>query len=128
MENSTSDQWPGRVSETDLMPNVDTMEVSTVNNGEEGIGTKRSSSLVSRVPRRFPAKLKELLDIGILEDLPVQYIRGSRMRGNGKSGFRGVIKGFRNPHLECSEGLLQSLSTQNVPSTVARSSSNFWAA
>ena len=112
MENSTSDQQSGRVSETDLMPNVDTMEVSTVNNGEEGTGTKRSSSLVPRVPRRFPAKLKELLDTGIFEDLPVQYIRGSRTRGNGKSGFRGMIKGFRNPHLECLKGLLQSDKTK----------------
>ena len=34
MENSTSDQRPKRVSETDLMPNADTMETSVVNNGE----------------------------------------------------------------------------------------------
>ena len=80
VENATSDQRPRRVSETDLMPNADTMEISAVNNGEENTGTKRSSGLVPRVPRRFPAKLKELLDTGILEDLPVQYIRGSRVR------------------------------------------------
>ncbi|KAL6341881.1 hypothetical protein AAG906_038126 [Vitis piasezkii] len=93
VENATSDQRPRRVSETDLMPNADTMEISAVNNGEENTGTKRSSGLVPRVPRRFPAKLKELLDTRILEDLPVQYIRGSRTRGSGESGLRGVIKG-----------------------------------
>ena len=80
VENATLDQQPKEVSGTDLKPNADAMEISAVNNGEENTGTARSSSLVPHTPRRFPAKLKELLDSGILEGLPVQYIRGSRVR------------------------------------------------
>lgn len=33
-----------------------------------------------RARNGFPTKLKELLDTGILEDLPVKYIRGSKVR------------------------------------------------
>ncbi|KAK9279234.1 hypothetical protein L1049_012912 [Liquidambar formosana] len=43
--------------------------------------------------RKLPTKLKEFLDIGILEGLPVKYIRGSKARRSGETGLRGVIKG-----------------------------------
>ncbi|XP_059626948.1 uncharacterized protein LOC132269709 [Cornus florida] len=43
--------------------------------------------------KRFPPKLKELLDTGLLEGLPVRYIRGSKVRAPKETGLRGIIKG-----------------------------------
>uniref|UniRef100_A0A5B6ZWC6 PHD-type domain-containing protein n=1 Tax=Davidia involucrata TaxID=16924 RepID=A0A5B6ZWC6_DAVIN len=43
--------------------------------------------------KRLPTKLKELLETGLLEGLPVQYLRGSKVRGPTKTGLRGIIKG-----------------------------------
>lgn len=74
------DLQPEKVSGTDLKSNADDMEISAINNGEENAGKKRNGALVPQAPRRFPAKLKELLEAGFLEGLPVQYIRGSRVR------------------------------------------------
>ncbi|KAL5580147.1 hypothetical protein UlMin_012589 [Ulmus minor] len=42
--------------------------------------------------KRFPAKLKDLLETGILEGQAVRYIRSSKAKGLG-DGLRGVIKG-----------------------------------
>ncbi|KAL1191053.1 Increased DNA methylation 1 [Cardamine amara subsp. amara] len=44
--------------------------------------------------RNFPAKLKEILDSGILEGLTVYYLRGAKMREAGTRGLKGVIKGL----------------------------------
>ncbi|PON71192.1 Autoimmune regulator [Trema orientale] len=43
--------------------------------------------------KKFPAKLKDLLDTGILEGQSVRYIRGQKARGPHDSGLRGVVKG-----------------------------------
>ncbi|XP_065866066.1 uncharacterized protein [Euphorbia lathyris] len=43
--------------------------------------------------KKFPSKLKDLLDSGILEGLKVKYLRGIKTRGPGEAGLRGVIKG-----------------------------------
>ncbi|OAY38104.1 uncharacterized protein LOC110626469 isoform X2 [Manihot esculenta] len=43
--------------------------------------------------KKFPSKLKDLLDSGILEGLKVKYMRGSKARAPGETGLRGVIRG-----------------------------------
>lgn len=43
--------------------------------------------------KKFPAKLKDLLDTGILEGLRVRYIRGSKIKAQGETGLGGVISG-----------------------------------
>ncbi|XP_062105173.1 uncharacterized protein LOC133816873 isoform X2 [Humulus lupulus] len=43
--------------------------------------------------KKFPAKLKDLLDTGILEGQSVRYMRGQKVKGPQDSGLRGVIKG-----------------------------------
>ncbi|KAG6682488.1 hypothetical protein I3842_13G144300 [Carya illinoinensis] len=43
--------------------------------------------------KKFPYKLKDLLETGILEGMPVTYIRGAKARLAGEAGLRGVIKG-----------------------------------
>ncbi|KAK2988529.1 hypothetical protein RJ640_022480, partial [Escallonia rubra] len=45
------------------------------------------------VLKRFPSKLKELLETGLLEGLPVRYLRGEKVRGKSEKGLHGVIKG-----------------------------------
>ncbi|OIT28046.1 PREDICTED: uncharacterized protein LOC109213128 [Nicotiana attenuata] len=42
---------------------------------------------------KIPTKLKDLLDTGLLEGLPVRYIRGTKVRGRPETGLRGEIRG-----------------------------------
>ncbi|RDX79291.1 hypothetical protein CR513_40302, partial [Mucuna pruriens] len=42
--------------------------------------------------KRFPTKLKDLLATGILEGMPVRYIRGTKARRPGETAFQGVIR------------------------------------
>ncbi|KAJ8551934.1 hypothetical protein K7X08_028377 [Anisodus acutangulus] len=43
---------------------------------------------------KIPTKLKDLLDTGLLEGLPIRYIRGTtKGRGRPKKGLRGEIRG-----------------------------------
>ncbi|KAK6926698.1 Zinc finger, PHD-finger [Dillenia turbinata] len=41
---------------------------------------------------KVPSKMKELLETGLLEGLPVSYIRGSRSRNFSGAGLEGIIK------------------------------------
>lgn len=43
--------------------------------------------------KKFPSKLKDLLEMGILEGMTVKYVRGSKVRVPGETGLKGVIKG-----------------------------------
>ncbi|XP_057456312.1 uncharacterized protein LOC130747392 isoform X2 [Lotus japonicus] len=43
--------------------------------------------------RKFPTRLKDLLATGILEGLPVKYIKGVKARRPGENGLRGVVTG-----------------------------------
>ncbi|CAL5352713.1 unnamed protein product [Camellia sinensis] len=42
--------------------------------------------------KRYPTKLKDLLETGLLEGLPVRYLRGSKARGPSDIGLQGIIK------------------------------------
>ncbi|KAJ8749990.1 hypothetical protein K2173_013905 [Erythroxylum novogranatense] len=53
------------------------------------IATSRKTSKIGK----FPTKLKDLLDSGLLEGMNVKYLRGSKVRGAGEAGLRGVING-----------------------------------
>ena len=69
-----------RVSQVMSKSNANAMKISTVNIGDKNVVRMESSALVPSILKGFPTKLKELLDTGIFEDLPVQYIRGLRVR------------------------------------------------
>ncbi|XP_065628991.1 uncharacterized protein LOC136067291 [Quercus suber] len=43
--------------------------------------------------KKFPSKLKDLLEMGILEGMPVKYVRGAKVRAAGETGLKGVIRG-----------------------------------
>ncbi|PSR86543.1 Increased DNA methylation like [Actinidia chinensis var. chinensis] len=43
--------------------------------------------------KRSPTKLRELLETGLLEGLPVRYLRGLKARGPSDTGLEGIIKG-----------------------------------
>ncbi|KAL7173782.1 hypothetical protein ACSBR2_033108 [Camellia fascicularis] len=43
--------------------------------------------------KRYPTKLKDLLETGLLEGLPVRYLRGSKARRPSDIGLQGIIKG-----------------------------------
>lgn len=79
-----------RFTRSVLKPKQETLEKYVVEDQEEGIDSNVGSSFVSRQTmldtrtpnkriKKFPGKLKELLDTGILDGEPVKYIRGSKV-------------------------------------------------
>ncbi|XP_010521715.1 PREDICTED: uncharacterized protein LOC104800570 isoform X2 [Tarenaya hassleriana] len=48
---------------------------------------------LKKLHRNFPARLKDLLGMGILEGLTVYYLRGAKTREAGTAGLKGVITG-----------------------------------
>ncbi|KAI7738255.1 hypothetical protein M8C21_000396, partial [Ambrosia artemisiifolia] len=64
---------------------VDKEENENLANGEE-------EKKVKVVMKKYPRKLKELLETGLLEGLAVRYVRGSKVKTVEK-GLPGVIKG-----------------------------------
>ncbi|XP_071711518.1 uncharacterized protein [Rutidosis leptorrhynchoides] len=56
---------------------------------EKKLEMKMSKKIVIK---RFPAKLKDLLETGLLEGLPVKYVRGTKVKVVD-NGLPGVIKG-----------------------------------
>ncbi|WCJ41629.1 Acyl-CoA N-acyltransferase with RING/FYVE/PHD-type zinc finger domain [Euphorbia peplus] len=71
-------------------------ELSTVEESSE-LGSGNSVTLMKNLrgdaSKKFPSKLKDLIDSGILEGLKVKYLRGVKTRGSGEPGLHGVIKG-----------------------------------
>ncbi|KAJ9178037.1 hypothetical protein P3X46_009955 [Hevea brasiliensis] len=94
-----------------LKPKKETVKESTAKDGVGGNDAKAissiddagSSSVANSHPllktvkndasKKFPSKLKDLLDSGILEGSKVKYMRGYKARAPGETGLRGVIKG-----------------------------------
>ncbi|KAF5727484.1 hypothetical protein HS088_TW22G01177 [Tripterygium wilfordii] len=56
-------------------------------------GITVSGRLKNSVLKKFPTKLKELLDSGILEGVKVMYIRGPKLREQGETGLQGEVRG-----------------------------------
>lgn len=70
-------------------------DVTEVANDGVGGPVKQETVMKPRkVMRKFYSKLKNFLESGILEGMSVMYIRGSKVKGPGVSGLRGVVKGF----------------------------------
>ncbi|KAM7528022.1 hypothetical protein LguiB_031432 [Lonicera macranthoides] len=70
------------VAESDAISSIYTTEKKLEMKMSKKIGLKR-----------FPTKLKDLLDTGLLEGLPVRYLRGAKIRGPTEKGLRGEIQG-----------------------------------
>ncbi|KAH9660467.1 PHD-type domain-containing protein [Citrus sinensis] len=69
-------------------------DVTEVANDGVGGPVKQETVMKPRkVMRKFYSKLKNFLESGILEGMSVMYIRGSKVKGPGVSGLRGVVKG-----------------------------------
>ncbi|KAF2321728.1 hypothetical protein GH714_001938 [Hevea brasiliensis] len=94
-----------------LKPKKETVKESTAKDGVGGNDAKAISSIddagsssvanshallktvKNDASKKFPSKLKDLLDSGILEGSKVKYMRGYKARAPGETGLRGVIKG-----------------------------------
>ncbi|KAK0604747.1 hypothetical protein LWI29_019050 [Acer saccharum] len=57
--------------------------------GDDGVAITSAKKAV----RKFCTKLKDFLDLGILEGMSVKYIRSAKGKGTGVTGLQGVIKG-----------------------------------
>ncbi|KAH9700303.1 PHD-type domain-containing protein [Citrus sinensis] len=69
-------------------------DVTEVANDGVGGPVKQETVMKPRkVMRKFYSKLKNFLESGILEGMSVMYIRGSKVKGPGVTGLRGVVKG-----------------------------------
>lgn len=69
-------------------------DATEVANGVVGGPVKQDAVMKPRkVMRKFYSKLKNFLESGILEGMSVKYIRGSKVKGPGVRGLRGVVTG-----------------------------------
>ncbi|KAL8227215.1 hypothetical protein R6Q57_017047 [Mikania cordata] len=68
--------------------------ISPVDDSSNGVDEKKLEIKMSKkiVLKKFPTKLKELLETGLLEGSPVRYVRGSKVK-HVEKGLPGVIKG-----------------------------------
>ncbi|CAL1404142.1 unnamed protein product [Linum trigynum] len=71
---------------------ADNLDEDEVDNALPTISAS-TNGLMRNSSKRFPSKLKDLLDSGILEGQHVDYIRGSQVRGVGETGLPGRIVG-----------------------------------
>ena len=94
MRRFTRSALKGKDEETQVLDNVVGVNDNVIR------GNEVSSLMTTPIPKklskssmkRFPIKLKDLLATGILEGLPVKYVRGLKVRKPGESELRGVIK------------------------------------
>ncbi|XP_024987180.1 uncharacterized protein LOC112522291 [Cynara cardunculus var. scolymus] len=93
----TSDLKPAKLNDNqdDKIADKDGDVISSVVTPSNGKNDKKMEIKMSKkiVLKRFPTKLKELLETGLLEGLPVRYVRGAKVRGNSEKGLPGVIRG-----------------------------------
>ncbi|KAI8524181.1 hypothetical protein RHMOL_Rhmol13G0129800 [Rhododendron molle] len=72
----------------------DTEEVKTGDGSQSVLLGKLEKKMPKRIKvKKYPTMLKELLETGLLEGLPVTYLRGMKTRGPSDTGLRGRIKG-----------------------------------
>ncbi|KAG5515623.1 hypothetical protein RHGRI_036610 [Rhododendron griersonianum] len=72
----------------------DTEEVKTGDRSQSVLLGKLEKKTPKRIKvKKYPTMLKELLETGLLEGLPVKYLRGMKTRGPSDTGLRGIIKG-----------------------------------
>ncbi|XP_052186436.1 uncharacterized protein LOC127797506 isoform X2 [Diospyros lotus] len=69
-------------------------KVDTARGAESNATGKLKMKMSKKIAlKRFPTKLKELLETGLLEGLAVKYLRGVKTRGLSDMGLEGIIKG-----------------------------------
>ncbi|KAJ9554717.1 hypothetical protein OSB04_009331 [Centaurea solstitialis] len=104
----------GSVKSTEIRSDLKTVKLKEEEEQDEKIGEKDGDVISSVVTppsnggnekkmeikmskkvvlKRFPSKLKELLETGLLEGLPVRYVRGAKVRGSSDKGLPGEIRG-----------------------------------
>lgn len=79
------------------------IENSQLNASSDGLGEsgviendgRKDVASSGKVELKSPSRLKELLETGLLEGLPVKYIKGPKARVAGGPDFRGVIRGTK---------------------------------
>ncbi|KAD7480178.1 hypothetical protein E3N88_03314 [Mikania micrantha] len=81
-------------NEDDKIAGKDGNVISPVDTSSNGVDEKKLEIKMSKkiVLKKFPTKLKELLETGLLEGSPVRYVRGSKVK-HVEKGLPGVIKG-----------------------------------
>ncbi|KAL5763921.1 hypothetical protein ACOSQ2_016515 [Xanthoceras sorbifolium] len=96
--NGIVDRPVRRFTRSLLQPKVDSAKKPAVNNvGKEkdaktpdGDDDGAASASAKKAVRKFYTKLKDFLDLGLLEGMPVKYVRNAKGKG---PGLQGVIKG-----------------------------------
>ncbi|KAI3523360.1 hypothetical protein L1887_01424 [Cichorium endivia] len=93
----SSDLKPEKVNdnEDEKIAEKDGNVISSIATPSNDNNNKKLEMKMSKkiVLKRFPTKLKELLETGLLEGLPVRYVRGAKVRVNSEKGLAGVING-----------------------------------
>ncbi|KAD5508664.1 hypothetical protein E3N88_16367 [Mikania micrantha] len=81
-------------NEDDKIADKDGNVISPVDDSSNGVDEKKLEIKMSKkiVLKKFPTKLKELLETGLLEGSPVRYVRGSKVK-HVEKGLPGVVKG-----------------------------------
>ncbi|XP_076884385.1 uncharacterized protein LOC143533507 [Bidens hawaiensis] len=89
VEQISSDLKPDDNNNINNIKIVNKDEINVISSDGENENDKR---LENNMLKKFPSKLKELLETGLLEGSPVRYVRGSKVKHVDK-GLAGVIKG-----------------------------------
>ncbi|KAB5561756.1 hypothetical protein DKX38_006713 [Salix brachista] len=92
-----------RFTRSALKPKIETVDISSSDGVK--VDERGSSSAIAAAAtttptkvfsidgsKKFPTKLQDLLDSGILEGQKVKYLRGAKVRGPGEKGLHGVVR------------------------------------
>eukprot|EP00258_Populus_trichocarpa_P039600 XP_024455619.1 uncharacterized protein LOC18098261 isoform X2 [Populus trichocarpa] len=92
-----------RFTRSALKPKIETVDISSsdgVKVDDRG-SSSAAAATTTNTPtkmfsidgsKKFPTKLKDLLDSGILEGQKVKYLRGAKVRGPGEKGLHGMVR------------------------------------
>uniref|UniRef100_A0A6N2KPL2 PHD-type domain-containing protein n=1 Tax=Salix viminalis TaxID=40686 RepID=A0A6N2KPL2_SALVM len=91
-----------RFTRSALKPKIETIDISSSDGVKvDDAGSSSAAAAIMTTPtkmlaidglKKFPTKLKDLLDSGILEGQKVKYLRGPKVRGPGEKGLNGLVK------------------------------------
>ncbi|KAI9396997.1 hypothetical protein POPTR_004G217600v4 [Populus trichocarpa] len=93
-----------RFTRSALKPKIETVDISSsdgVKVDDRGSSSAAAATTTTTTPtkmfsidgsKKFPTKLKDLLDSGILEGQKVKYLRGAKVRGPGEKGLHGMVR------------------------------------
>ncbi|KAG6778304.1 hypothetical protein POTOM_018162 [Populus tomentosa] len=91
-----------RFTRSALKPKIETVDTSSSDGVKvDDRGSSSAAATTTTTPtkmfsidgsKKFPTKLKDLLDSGILEGQKVKYLRGAKVRGPGEKGLHGMVR------------------------------------